>query len=68
MWKQFAGILLISGGRILGITDEWDDESYLLPKTWTMRHLLTEQNLYGVLFESVTDKLAKIFSVDTSSL
>jgi len=51
----------------LGITDESDDESYLCPKTlWTMRHLLTEQNLYGVLFESVTDKLAKIFSVDTS--
>jgi len=51
----------------LGITDESDDESYLCPKTlWTMRHLLTEQNLYDVLFESVTDKLAKIFSVDTS--
>ncbi len=51
----------------LGITDESDDESYLCPKTlWTMRHLLTEQNLYGVLFESVTDKLAKVFSVDTS--
>lgn len=51
----------------LGITDESDDESYLCPKTlWTMRHLLTEQNLYGVVFESVTDKLAKVFSVDTS--
>ncbi len=51
----------------LGITDESDAESYLCPKTlWTMRHLLTEQNLYGVLFESVTDQLAKVFSVDTS--
>lgn len=51
----------------LGITDESDAESYLCPKTlWTMRHLLTEQNLYGVLFESVTHKLAKVFSVDTS--
>ena len=51
----------------LGITDESDQESYLCPKTlWTMRHLLTEQNLYGVLFESVTDKLAQVFSVDTS--
>ncbi len=51
----------------LGITDESDAESYLCPKTlWTMRHLLTEPNLYGVLFESVTDKLAKVFSVDTS--
>jgi len=51
----------------LGITDESDGESYLCPKTlWAMRHLLTEQNLYRVLFESVTDKLAKVFSVDRS--
>jgi hypothetical protein len=51
----------------LGITDESDQESYLCPKTlWAMRHLLTEQNLYRVLFESVTDKLAQVFSVDTS--
>lgn len=51
----------------LGITDESDQESYLCPKTlWAMRHLLTEENLYGVLFESVTDKLAQVFSVDTS--
>src|SRR4030065_778750 len=28
--------------------------------------LLTEENLYGVLFESVTDKLAQFFSVYTS--
>jgi hypothetical protein len=51
----------------LDITSESDAESYLCPKTlWTMRRVLTEQNLYGVLFESVTDKLAKVFSVDTS--
>ena len=51
----------------LGITDESDEESYLCPKTlWTMRRLLTEQHLYRVLFESVTDKLAQVFSVDTS--
>ena len=51
----------------LDITDESDQESYLCPKTlWAMRHLLTEQNLYRVLFESVTDKLAQVFSVDTS--
>jgi hypothetical protein len=51
----------------LGITDESDAESYLCPKTlWTMRHLMSEQNLYGALFESVTDRLAKVFSVDTS--
>ena len=51
----------------LGITDESDAESYLCPKTlWTIRHLLSEQNLYGALFESVTDRLARVFSVDTS--
>jgi hypothetical protein len=51
----------------LDITDDADAASYLCAKTlWAMRHLLTEQNLYGVLFESVTDKLAKVFSVDTS--
>jgi hypothetical protein len=51
----------------LDITDESDQASYLCPKTlWTMRFLLTQNNLYGVLFESVTDHLAKVFSVDTS--
>jgi Transposase DDE domain/Transposase domain (DUF772) len=51
----------------LDITDESDQASYLCPKTlWTMRFLLTQQNLYRVLFESVTDHLAKVFSVDTS--
>jgi hypothetical protein len=51
----------------LDITDESDQASYLCPKTlWTMRFVLTQQNLYRVLFESVTDHLAKVFSVDTS--
>jgi hypothetical protein len=51
----------------LDITDESDQASYLCPKTlWAMRFLLTQQNLYGVLFESVTDHLAKVFAVDTS--
>jgi Transposase DDE domain/Transposase domain (DUF772) len=51
----------------LDITDESDQGSYLCPKSlWAMRYLLTQQNLYGVLFESVTDHLAKVFAVDTS--
>jgi hypothetical protein len=51
----------------LDITDESDQGSYLCPKTlWSMRSVLTQQNLYGVLFESVTDHLAKVFAVDTS--
>jgi hypothetical protein len=51
----------------LDITDESDRASYLCAKTlWAMRFLLTQQNLYGVLFKSVTDHLAKVFAVDTS--
>lgn len=51
----------------LDITDESDQASYLCPKTlWAMRFLLTQQNLYRLLFESVTDQLAKVFAVDTS--
>jgi hypothetical protein len=51
----------------LDITDESDQASYLCAKTlWAMRFLLTQQNLYRVLFESVTDKLAEVFSVDPS--
>jgi hypothetical protein len=51
----------------LDITDESDQASYLCPKTlWAMRFLLTQQNLYRVLFESVTDHLAKVFALDTS--
>ena len=51
----------------LNVTSDSDVESYICSKTlWSMRSLLTEQNLYGLLFESVTDKLAQVFSVDTS--
>ena len=51
----------------LNITCDSDVDSYLCPKTlWSMRKLLTEQELYNLLFERVTDKLAKVFSVDVS--
>jgi hypothetical protein len=51
----------------LNITCDSDVDSYLCPKTlWSMRKLLTEQELYDLLFERVTDKLAKVFSVDVS--
>ena len=50
-----------------GITNESDEDTYLSAKTlWTMRSLLIEQGLYGVLFQSVTDPLAKLFSLDPS--
>jgi len=51
----------------LNVTSDSDVESYICSKTlWSMRSLLTEQNLYGFLFENVTDKLAQVLSVDTS--
>jgi hypothetical protein len=51
----------------LNITCDSDVDSYLCPKTlWSMRKLLTEQELYDLLFERVTDKLARVFSVDVS--
>ncbi len=51
----------------LNLISESDIETYVSPKTlWNMRKILTEHNLYTVLFESVTDKLAQVFDVDTS--
>ena len=51
----------------LNITGESDEEAYISSRTlWSMRKILTEHDLYVPLFESVTDKLAKVFHVDTS--
>ena len=68
MRKRFTSMPLTSSGIMpWTLPMSRTAASYLCAKTlWAMRHLLTEQNLYGVLFESVTDKLAKVFSVDTS--
>jgi len=50
----------------LNITSESDQEAYLCPRTlWSMRSLLTEQGLYTELFETVADKLQRIFQVNT---
>jgi hypothetical protein len=49
----------------LNITD--DADAYLSLKTlWNMRRLLTENNLHTALFDTITDTLARAFSVDTS--
>jgi hypothetical protein len=49
----------------LNITDDLD--AYISLKTlWNMRSLLTENNLHTTLFDTITDTLAKAFSVDTS--
>ncbi len=47
--------------------EESDSVKYLSPKTlWSMRNILTDQDLDTVLFEKITDTLAKVFKVDTT--
>jgi hypothetical protein len=47
--------------------EESDGVKYLCPKTlWSMRNTLTDNDLDTVLFEKITDTLAKVFEVDTS--
>src|SRR4030067_592688 len=50
----------------LDLDGESDAAKYICPRTlWTMRGILTRKELDTALFSHVTDKLAKIFSVDT---
>src|SRR3990172_151569 len=50
----------------LDLDGESDAAKYICPRTlWTMRGILTKKELDTALFSHVTDKLAKIFSVDT---
>ncbi len=50
------------------ITDESDHATYLCPKTlWSMRKLVTDENLDTVLFENITNTLAKAFGVDVTN-
>jgi hypothetical protein len=47
--------------------EESDSVKYLSPKTlWSMRNTLTDNDLDTVLFEKITDTLAKVFEVDTT--
>lgn len=49
----------------LNITGHSDEETYVCSKTlWSIRHILTEHELYDSLFETITDRLAKVFNVD----
>ncbi len=49
----------------LDITDDSDAYSYVsLKSLWTMRYQLTEKGLHQVLFDTVGQKLAKVFKVD----
>jgi len=47
--------------------EESDGVKYICPKTlWSMRNTLTDNDLDTVLFEKITDTLAKVFEVDTT--
>ena len=51
----------------LDITEESDEAKTISEKTlWSMRRIMTENNLDELLFEGLTDKLAKVFDVDCS--
>lgn len=51
----------------LNITSVEDADAYVCPKTlWTLRSILSEPALHAALFERITDRLAHVFSVDTS--
>jgi hypothetical protein len=50
----------------LDLDGESDAAKYICPRTlWTMRGILTRRELDTVLFSRITDKLARVFSVDT---
>ena len=51
----------------LDLSGESDEGKYVCLRTlWTMRQMLAEKKLDQLLFDSVTKKLACVFSVDTS--
>lgn len=50
----------------LSITEESDQAKYICEKTiWSWRQILIEHNLDQLMFENLTDKLARIFKVNT---
>jgi hypothetical protein len=45
----------------LNITEESDSAKYICPKTlWNRRSIVVDNALDGILFEHITDKLAKV--------
>jgi hypothetical protein len=51
----------------LDITEDSDEATYICPKTlWNMRKIVTDNELDTVLFHQITDKLARVFRVDTT--
>jgi len=51
----------------LNITNVNDAASYVCPRSiWTMRHIMTENNLYTELFAGISDHLGRVFKIDTT--
>ena len=52
----------------LNITEESDSAKYMCHKTlWNMRSIVVDNALDAVLFDHITDKLAKVFKVTTDN-
>ncbi len=52
----------------LDIIEESDEAKYVSEKTlWSTRQLMAENGIDDVMFEKLTDKLAKVFGVDPSN-
>ena len=52
----------------LNITEESDSAKYICPKTlWNMRSIVVDNGLDAILFDHITDKLAKVFKVTTDN-
>jgi hypothetical protein len=51
----------------LDITGNSDKDAYVCPKSiWTIRHIMSEHDLYEAVFEGVADHLGKVFDADYS--
>jgi hypothetical protein len=52
----------------LNITEDSDSAKYMCPKTlWNMRSIVVDNALDAVLFDHITDKLSKVFKVNTDT-
>jgi hypothetical protein len=64
--EQFA--FNIQWHYALDIPEESDAAKYMCPKTlWNMRNIVTINNLDGLIFNDVTEKLAETFKVNLSA-
>ena len=51
----------------LNITEESDSAKYMCPKTlWNMRSIVVDNALDTILLERITEKLSKVFKVNTA--